>query len=138
MPARNETAIAAVNGGHSAQHFGRDCGRIVLRHRVASRNPRTTISTLSFFDQPMNKEAVVAHNQHNLSSYNFIGRCGLNRQQIARPQRGKHARSPCLYSDDTVAAKQFGRKIKLEILARVRRAWLSVWHRWLQTTKYAG
>ena len=133
-PARNETAIATANAGHSAQQLGCGCGRIVVGHCVTPRDPRKAILISSPFDQSMNKETVVAQNQHDVSGNDLVVRCALNREQIARPHRGKHARSPCLQLNGAAAAKHLGRKTKLGILASFQRGW----HRWQQTTRYAG
>jgi hypothetical protein len=61
-PARNENAIGTANAGHSAQQLECGCGRIVVGHRVTLGDPPKAILTSSPFDQPMNKEAVVAQN----------------------------------------------------------------------------
>ena len=74
----------------------------------------------------MNKEAAVAHNQHDVSRNDLVVRCTLNCEQIAGPQRGKHARSPRLELNSPVASEHLSRKIKLRILAIFQ--WLRVWH----------
>jgi hypothetical protein len=52
----------------------------------------------------------------------------LNREQIAGPNRWKHARSPSFELKGAVAAKHLGRKTKLMILAGFQH----VWHGWQQ------
>ena len=108
--AGNETAIGAANAGHSAQQFGCGCGRIVVGHGVTPGDPGQAILTASPLDQSMNEEAVVAQNQHDVSGNDLSTRCALNRKQIARPDRGQHARSPCREVNNAAAAKHLGRK----------------------------
>jgi hypothetical protein len=54
--------MGTANAGHSAQQFGRSCWRIVVGHRVAPCDPGKAILNSPPFDQPMNKEALVAQN----------------------------------------------------------------------------
>ena len=61
-PTRNKTAIGTANPRHSTQQIGCGYGRIVVAYCVAPRDPRRAILTLSLFDQPVNKETVVAQN----------------------------------------------------------------------------
>ena len=61
-PTRNKTAIGTANPRHSTQEIGCGYGRIVVAYCVAPRDPRRAILTLSPFDQPVNKETVVAQN----------------------------------------------------------------------------
>ncbi|MFZ1143007.1 MAG: hypothetical protein WAN76_27830 [Candidatus Sulfotelmatobacter sp.] len=61
-PTRDKTAIGTSNPRHSAQQIGCGYGRIVVTYCVAPRDPRKAILTLSLFDQPVNKETVVAQN----------------------------------------------------------------------------
>src|SRR5580693_6402312 len=68
-------------------------------------------------DQSMNQKAVVA-------------RSALNRKQIAWPDGGKHARSPCFQAHGTAAAENLGGKIKLKVFASFQREW----RRRVQTT----
>jgi len=132
--ARKETVIGTANTRHSAKHFASRCGRIVLGHGVTPRDPGSTILTSSPFDQPVNKEAVVAQNQHYVSRKDLVVHCALNREQIARPHRGKHARSPRLEVNRAAAAQHFGRETKLRILA----IFLHEWHRWPHPRRHSG
>src|SRR5271169_5020969 len=82
----------------------------------------------------MNKEAFVAQNQHDVSRTGLVVRSALNGEQIARPQRGKHARSPYLQANGAVAAKNLGRKTKFSILASFQHGC----HGWQQDTRHSG
>jgi hypothetical protein len=62
LAAWDESAIGTPNADHSAKHLGCGCGGIALGHRVTSRDPRNAILSESRFNQPMNKEAVIAQN----------------------------------------------------------------------------
>jgi hypothetical protein len=95
MPARNENAMASLNVSDTAQQFGFGDGQIIVWNGVTFRNPEEAILNCSFFDQPVNEETVVAHNQNDLPWSQVFGRDGSNRKQIARPEGWKHAHSPC-------------------------------------------
>lgn len=133
-PARNEIAMATADACHSTQQLGCSCRRIVVSHCVTPCDPRNAIPILSPFDQPVNKEAVVAQNQDDVSRNDLIMRCALNREQIARPQRGQHARSPCPQPNLAAVAKHLSRKTKLGILASFQNGC----HIWRQTTRHSG
>jgi hypothetical protein len=122
-PTGDETAIRAANAHHSAQQFACVCGRIVVGHRVTSRDPRETILASLKFDDTVNKETFAAQDQHDISGNDLLVRCALNRQQITRPHGWKHARSPCLKVNGAAAAKNFGRKTKFRILGSFRHGW---------------
>src|ERR1700722_19605495 len=120
-PTGDETAIRAANAHHSAQQLGCGYGRIVVGHRVTSRDPRETILASLKVDGTVNKETFAAQDQHDISGNDLLERCALNRQQIARPHGWKHARSPCLKVNGAAAAKNLGRKTKFKILRSFRR-----------------
>jgi hypothetical protein len=82
----------------------------------------------------VNKESVVTQNQQDVSNNSLVVRYALNRDKIAWPDRGKHARSPRFEVKGAVAAKQFGRKTKF----RLTRSFQHVWHGYQQTKNYAG
>jgi hypothetical protein len=65
-----------------------------VEHRVTSRDPQKPILAWSHFDDAVNKETIVTQNQDDISGNDLAGCCAFNRQQIARPQGGKHACSP--------------------------------------------
>jgi hypothetical protein len=65
----------------------------------------------------VDKETVVAHDQHDVSWNNFVVRNALDREQITRPHRGKHARPPRPQANGAVAAKHLDSETKLGILA---------------------
>jgi hypothetical protein len=90
-------------------------------HCVAPRDQRKAILISPPFDQTMNKEAVVAQNQHDISGNYLILGCALNREQITGPHGGKHARSPRPEPNGTAATKHLNRKTELRILANLQR-----------------
>jgi hypothetical protein len=116
-PIRNETAIATANTRHPAQQLGYSGGRIVMGHCVTPRNQGKAILTLPPFNQTMNKEAMVAQDQNDVASSDLVGGNAFNGEQIPRPYRGKHARSPCPELNRALGAKHLGRKTKLRVLA---------------------
>jgi hypothetical protein len=116
-PIRNETAIATANTSHPAQQLRCSGGGIVMGHCVTPRNQGKTILTSPPFNQTMNKEAMVAQNQNDVASNDLVVGNAFNGEQVPRPHRGKHARSPCLELNRAVGAKHLGRKTKLRILA---------------------
>src|SRR5271155_3719614 len=119
----NETAIAPADTGHSAQNFGCGRGRIVLRHRVTPRHRQQAIPTQLPSDQPVNTEAIIAQNQHHVSGRNLVTHNALNGEQIAWPNRGKHAHSPRLQENRAMAPQLLGCKTKPRVLANFLRGW---------------
>src|ERR1700683_1541639 len=91
----NKTATAAANEDNSPQHFRCRCWRIVLTHCVTACDPQNAFLISPPFHKTVSKEAAIAQNQHDFSASDFVVRCALNREQVARPHRRKHACSPC-------------------------------------------
>jgi len=95
-----------------AQHL-RLCHRfVILRKRIPSRDP----SRLALLDQPMNKKPPLSRNQHDVSG-NDLFRPTLDAENIARPDRRKHAVSERLQAYAAARAENFHRKIELMIVA---------------------
>jgi hypothetical protein len=104
-----------MNQRDSAQDLHLSNRRIVLGQGITSRDPLA----VALLNQTMNEEAAVPHRQHDVAQNQVFAGRGLDAENIPGPDRRKHAGSECLQADGAARAENFGRKLKLTIVARL-------------------
>jgi len=113
--ARNDIPGLSMNQRDSAQDLRPSKRRIVLGQGIASCDPLA----VALLNQTMNEEAAVPHRQHDVAQNQVFAGRGLDAENIPGPDRRKHAGSECLQADGAARAENFGRKLKLTIVARL-------------------
>src|SRR5579863_1065552 len=104
---RNDDSALAMNFGNPTQQFQRIDRRIILRHRVASRNT-VRVEPL---DQPVDEKPSVTLDQHDFARNDLRTSRALNDQDVAGPDRRKHTGAQPSNSYDASRAENLGRKI---------------------------
>jgi hypothetical protein len=105
---RNDCPHPPMDRGNFAQHLRLCHGRIIPGKRVAASDPLGAVLR----DQTMDEEPTVARDQHDVSGNEVLATLALDAENVARPDRRKHAGSQCLEADFAPRIENFGGKVE--------------------------
>jgi len=95
--------------GNSAQHVAGSDRVVVVRKRIATRDPAGIV----LFDQTMDEEPVLPRHQNYVSGHNLLLSFGLDAENVTRPNRREHAGAECSQPQGVAGGEKLGREFKL-------------------------
>ena len=97
-----------MDPGDSAQHVAGSDRVVVVRKRIATRDPAGIV----LFDQAMDEEPVLPRHQNYVSGHNLLLSFRLDAENVTRPNRGEHAGAECSQPQGVAGGEKLGREFK--------------------------
>ena len=110
-----------MNHGNTTQQLSGTNRWIILREGVAAGDPSDLALLLALSNHAMDKEAALSYDQRDVTDSDMFSRIALDDQEIARPDRRKHAGSQSLQPHAAPGPQNVRCKTALVAFASLRR-----------------
>jgi hypothetical protein len=118
----NDDSGLPMNQGNLPQHLHLRNRSVVLGQGIATRDP----SRVALLDQTMDDEPPVPRDQHDVPRNDLLAGLVLYAENVAGPDRWKHAGSHCLQAYRATGVEHFGGKLPLMTLVCLCHNWHSL------------